>query len=527
MTIPPTTADPAQPPAGQERALDFVRALSGLLDAPLSIHWGPTSPESTPCSPFRLGGRTVGWLRGPESAATPTADLQRWLDFAADVLGTILTEEDELIHRVSELAAVYRVSAALAGLASVQEILECALRVVIQVMQVDAGSIRLLDENTGVLVPTAWMNLSEDYRERGPVFAADSELDQAALAGEVVYVEDLRTDDRVRFPDLVESERLRSFLCTGIMFRGKAVGVMRLFTRSVRRFDPHERDLLRLAAQQIAVAVVNARLIQERRAEREMKRQLRLATDVQKRMLPQKLPSLPTIEFAARYLPSRELGGDFFDFIALGQSVGLALGDVVGKGIPAALLMASVRASLRAHALDLYDLDGVMARTNRALVQDTLEEEFATLWYGVFDPMHARLTYANAGHERPWIFRRSPGGTIETSTLDVGGMALGIDPTERYEKGIFHLRPDDVLVVYSDGLTDVMNFEGRRFGKDAAQQAVRTYLAEHADATAQGIVDHVYWEARRFLGFNEQPDDITIVVARCRSRGETGTAGGI
>lgn len=461
-----------------------------------------------------LAGRTcVGQLDVEIRDRSDAESLTPLVQLLADMLGRIVLEEDELQHRISELGAVYRVSAALAGLQDLTDILECALRSVIQVMHVKAGSIRMFDEESDELTLRAAVNLSDRYFNKGKIFAHDSNLDVRALDGEVVYVEDLRVDPHVRYPDLVEQEELRSFLSTGMVFRGRPVGVMRLYTEEVRRFSAFEQGLLRIAAQQVATAVVNAQLFEDQRSARQVQRQIRLASSVQQRMLPQQVPHWPGLDVAAENIPSLDLGGDFYDFLTLGESLGICIGDVAGKGIPAALLMASVRASLRAHAHDLYDLETIIDRTNRALFRDTRDHEFATMWYGVIDSRNFRLTYCNAGHEPVWLFRRS-GQTWTVRELDHGGMVLGVDARQRFDKGLVDLRPGDILLAYSDGLTEAQNFDREMFGKTRTRESVLRVLNDRPQAAARLVLDQILWDMRRFTGLNIRSDDVTVVVAR-------------
>jgi len=466
------------------------------------------------------GGESM-WLAAPRvesiSGAKLAPDATRGILQSVAALGAALGQhEDQLSHRIAELKAVYQVSSALSGIGDLESILQCALRLVIEVMDVKAGSIRLFNPATDELILRYSVNLSDKYFAKGAIFAHESELDTRSLAGEVVYVEDLALDERIRFPDLVQGEGLRSFLSTGLIFRGKPVGVMRLYTGQVRRFSEFDRNLFRAAAQQAATAIANARLIEEQRRARDVKRQVDLAGDVQRRMLPQRMPCIAGLDFAARYIPSLELGGDFYDFIDLGRNLGISLGDVVGKGVPAALLMASVRASLRAHATDIYDINEIMARTNRALVDDTHEHEFATVWYGVIDIASMRLTYTNAGHDPPFIFRRSRRRSPSESFRDLraGGPVLGIDRTAVYEKGLFDLNPGDFLVVYSDGLTDAQTFDRQRYGRERLLRAVADSFDLAPDVTASLVLNHILWDVRRFVGLNPQYDDITLVVVR-------------
>lgn len=527
----PTSSEAPAPPApgaaeavrGLDRA---VERLSTALGRPVAWSASPSEcGRAAAAVPLDAGDGARGWLvAGPPDASRPFAlpdeALADLLRAFADLAVQLEDAEDQLAHRIAELRAVYQVSTALSGIGDLESILQCALRLAIEVMDVKAGSIRLFNPATDELTLRASVNLSERYFAKGPVFAHESELDTRSLAGEVVYVEDLAADERVRFPDLVEAEGLRSFLSTGLVFRGKAVGVMRLYTGEVRRFSDFDRSLLRAAAQQVATAIANARLLDEQRAAREVRRQVDLASNVQRRMFPQRMPAVPGLDIAARCIPSLELGGDFFDFIDLGRNLGLALGDVVGKGVPAALLMAGVRASLRAHAMDIYDINEIMARTNRALVEDTHEHEFATVWYGVIDSQTLRLTYTSAGHDPPFVFRPSLREHSAEAYRDLraGGPVLGIDRGAVYEKGLFDLAPGDVLVIYSDGLIDAQTFDRQRYGRERVCRAVAESFKLSDQVSASLILNHILWDVRRFVGLQRQYDDITLIVARVLGR---------
>lgn len=519
----PPSPPGSEPPVSPDFRAHLAEELTGALGRHVECVDGPAEPRMDSAIAVPLQGRDgrEGWLLAhPPAPDAPVAlapgAVRGILRAVAAVARRLEESEDQLTHRIAELKAVYQVSTALTGLGDLESILQCALRLAIEVMNVKAGSIRLFNPATDELILRASVNLSAKYFAKGPVFAHESELDTRALAGEVVYVEDLMSDDRVRFPDLVRGEGLRSFLCTGLVFRGKPVGVMRLYTGEVRRFSEFDRSLLRAAAQQVATAIANARLLDEQRAAREVRRQVDLASNVQRRMFPQRMPAVAGLDIAARCIPSLELGGDFFDFIDLGRNLGLALGDVVGKGVPAALLMAGVRASLRAHAMDIYDINEIMARTNRALVEDTHEHEFATVWYGVIDSQTLRLTYTSAGHDPPFVFRPSlrehPGEAYRD--LRAGGPVLGIDRGAVYEKGLFDLNPGDVLVIYSDGLTDAQTFDRQRYGRERVCRAVAESFNLSDQVSASLILNHILWDVRRYVGLSRQYDDMTLVVVR-------------
>ena len=440
---------------------------------------------------------------GPSKAAS-----LQFLYLLANSIARLCYGDFQLRRRVEELAGLYKLSTVLAGHRNLQHVLDTAVQAAADVMKVKAVSIRLLDDAGRSLVARATYGLSPQYIHKGPITAEKSVIFRRALAGEVVVVEDVTSDTRILYQQYARDEGLASMLCTGMLYQDRPIGTIQVFTGEPRRFTRFEINLLRAMSQLLSTAIQNAKLDGMRRDAERVQRQVRLAADVQKRMLPGEVPVLLGFDIAARYVPSTELGGDFYDFISLNGNLGVALGDVVGKGVAASLLMASVRASLRAYAQDLYDIDEIIRRVNVALSRDTLDNEFATLFYGVIDPATKRLTYCNAGHEAPLLLRN---GKFEK--LESGGMIVGIDGGQHYDKGIVHLKPGDMLLLYTDGLCDALNFDGERFGRPRIQHAM---LAAREMTTAHDALSHVLWEMRRFAGLNERTDDTTLVMIRVR-----------
>ena len=439
-----------------------------------------------------------------EFAPSRAAAIQ-FLYLLANAIARLCYQEYHLRQRVEELSALQKVSTLLSGQRDLQQVMDAACRTCAEVMKCTAASMRLLNPETREMVPRSVYGLSPEYLAKGSILLDKSAIFKAAVAGEVVYVEDMVTDPRVLYRDQAEREGLASMLCAGIVYQGRPLGVLQLFTAEVRKFTQFEMNLLRAMSQLVATAVEYARLDVERAENQAMMRQLKLAGDVQRRMLPRAAPSLTPFDIAARYVPSFDLGGDFYDFIDLDGNIGIAVGDVVGKGVAASLLMASVRSSLRAYAQDVYDLDEVISRVNVQLTRDTLDNEFATLFYGVLSPKNLRMTYCNAGHEPPLLYRRG-----EFIRLDTGGMIVGIDEAQTYYKAIVHLEPGDLVVFYTDGLTDAMNFHGHRFGRDRIEAAIR----ECATKNAHDTINHLLWHMRKHTGLNRSFDDTTLVVVR-------------
>lgn len=439
--------------------------------------------------------------RRAEGICSPSALLQ----LIADTISQLCRQGQAARQRVREMATLYDLSNLLAVQRDLKQVLTIVAREAVKVMRAKAASIRLIDEANDALQLAAVHGVSDQYLTKGPTLERISEIDREAMTGKVVYVPDMAADPRVLYPQDAVREGLTSILCAGMVYRGKSIGVMRIYTAKRRRFTKEQKNLLLALAQLAGAAIRNAELDAERARSERIARQIEFAADVQRYLLPRQPPQFDQFDVAGRYEPSFELSGDFFDFIPLQSSLGVAVGDVVGKGVAAGLLMASVRASMRAHIEDIYHIEQVMARVNDALCRDTRDFQFATVFYATIDAATLRMTCCSAGHDPALLLRG--GGFIE---LNANGMALGIDPAQTYEKAVIDLHPGDVLLIYTDGVTDAMNFQGERFGLRRVKEA----MIDAAGLGARQIVDHVYWQINRFIGLNRRSDDLTLVAVK-------------
>lgn len=470
-----------------------------------------------------LGAIVASLPAGKDSQAPARqVHIERALALLASSVCDVCEAQVSLSKRVRELDALLRLSGLLAQAGNPDDLLNVCLDLAMDVLRVDAGTIAVLEDGPGTVtgdgpVIKAHRGLSREWVGSTMPFSRGGLLRQAALAGEIVAVENLLTDNRIADPARVAAEGLRSLLTTGMLDQSRPIGVIRLYTRTPRTFTQEEGELLKAIAEQAAGAVTAARLRTLRSQDEAVKRQVRMAAQVQRRMLPRSMPKLKPFEVAAHYAPSHDLGGDFYDFLELGGHLGILIGDVVGKGVPAALLMSAVRASFRAHAQDVYHIDEVLSRVNRALVRDTLDNEFATVWYGVIDPVTLRLTYCSAGHDWPLLVRVPTDRKVEVSDLlrlTADGMALGIDPTQKYPTGVFQLQPGDVLLGFTDGVHDATNFEGKRFGGTRLRNSLLDLLGAEPDASPARVLDYVLGQLRQHTGLSGRSDDMTIVVMR-------------
>jgi len=454
--------------------------------------------------------KTAARQYGVASADEP-ARVRALAALLVGLLGELSAQDTDLQRRIEELSTVYDISSLVAGTLDLQEVLDKIAELVCTMMKVKACSIRLLNEETAHLEIKAVHNLSAEYLNKGPVTVDRNPIDEAAVAGKLVYIADAPTDPRTSYPQQARQEGIVSGLVCGLIYRGKPVGVLRAYTGEPHVFSPFEQSLLRAVTAQAAAAIVNARLFGEALAAERYQRQLAYAGEVQRRMIPAAPPCCEHIEIGAVYRPTFQVGGDFYDFIVLPkENLGIAIADVSGKGVPASLLMASVRTALRVNAYHTYDIDRILREVNKLLCNDTSIGEFATAFYGVLAPRRRRLTYCNAGHIPPMLLRRG-----ELQYLEAGGMVVGVDPDATFDRGIVHLEVGDALLLYTDGAVDAMNFADEQFGR----QRLAESFCRYADQPAQRLAENILWDIRRFRGLADRTDDLSLVVLKVNGPG--------
>ncbi len=475
--------------------------------------------DSATLLPLRIAERPMGGLLIESRAGEPNdpARLERVTAAAALLALTVVelcNREVSLRRRNAELDVLFKLSSLFVGAGDLDELLRVALSSSRQILGVDAGTIHLLERDDQEMAMHAADGLSEEFLDWFNALEAPRASDPQALSGGVVVVPDFADYHDIAVREAVMTEGLRSMLSVGLVFKSKVYGVMRLFTRQPVSFRQSQQMLARSLGEQISAAVAAARLEAQRRRDRQMRRHVRLAADVQRRMLASEAPSFDTLDVAARYDSSLELGGDFYDLIDLDGWLGIVIGDVVGKGVPAALLMASVRSLFRAHATHAETVSEVARRVNHTLTRDTLPSEFATAFAAWIDPDSRELWYTNAGHDPPIVIRASdPSSHIK---LESGGPLLGVDAGFEYEHDSIVLRTGDTLIAYTDGVTDAMDFDQRKFGRDRLLRSVRSQLEESPDSSARELCDRIIWDIRRFVGLNTERDDITLIILRAR-----------
>ncbi len=501
-------------------------------DPPASLAFIPTRGALIVAAPIYLRTESIGWIavgefregddppaaagdcaalwrdlprlsRAPDSHASQTV---RW---ASRMLSSRCKQEARLNDAAQNLSSIGDIAELLSGEQHLQRILDRIVTEAARSMDCPYASLRLYDEATDELRIKAAHQLSDDYAGRPADTRGENPIDDEALKGKTVYIEDAREDPRIRFPNEAKRLGIVSGLTVGILYHGRPVGVIRVYTNRRRRFRPGQRNLLRALAAQAATAIVNAQLLEERLRAASMERDIELAGDLQARMIRVEPPTHAKIETALVFEPSWHVSGDFCDFFRRpnGDLVA-AIADVVGHGVHASLLMTYVRGAMRAlitAAPDSDDIGDILTRLNRQVCEETQAAEFVTVLMVAVDPDAAALRYANAGHEPPLILRGP-----ETIRPMEGGIVLGIMPEEEYETRHVPLEANDFILLYTDGLIESMNFKQDIFGRDR----LRDSLARYGDLRPETALKNILWDIRRFVGLAELSDDLTMVALR-------------
>ncbi|HZR30749.1 MAG TPA: SpoIIE family protein phosphatase [Terriglobales bacterium] len=322
-----------------------------------------------------------------------------------------------------------------------------------------------------------------------------------------VLVPDVKKDPRY----IELNPETRSELCVPLIYKDKVIGVLDLEHTRVGYFtEDHMRTLTTLAAQ-VAIAIENARLYEEiARQERRLERDLALAHALQLRLLPQTLPRLNNLEVAARFVPARAIGGDLYDFLSYSLSrTAIVVGDVSGKGAPAAIYAALVSGILRSHCAAEPSPAEMLSAVNLSLGERPIEAQFVSIIYALWDDVQRNLQIASSGLPRP-IYCHD--GKLER--VEATGLPLGLFAEADFEELSFNPRPGDLFVLFSDGILDARNRDGELFGRERLEKVV----SKVASGSAQEVVDAIFSAMGEHAAGVEAFDDATVVALKVKSK---------
>jgi serine phosphatase RsbU (regulator of sigma subunit)/anti-sigma regulatory factor (Ser/Thr protein kinase) len=474
-----------------------------LAQAPLDQAGPLTSPQGEPflVAPLNVEGTLAGYLLAAGDA--PAA----WFKWSANALESLLSAEqslqgmtDELISAWDQLELVCRVTQSLASTADLLAVLRSILTEVRRVLNAGNGFL-VLEYEGDLKYVSVGANTTLSPRER----QLYHRLQRAE--GMILY-NDIETV-REFWPDAPAD--LVNLLGIHLPIADLAQAAIVLTHKDGRGFTAGDGKLLTAVVEQIAAIVTNTLLHQQILAQERVQRELEIAAEIQFSLLPRGLPQIPGIEFAVASLPATEVGGDFYDFIPLDEDrLGIVMGDVAGKGVPAAMFTSLVRTILRVEAGYGHSPQHVVAQTNQALMQDLQHAEmFVTTLVAYLDWHDLALVYANAGHT-PGLWWRADRSLFEW--LGSTSPPLGVKIADPGEDRVLKFSPGDFVLFYTDGITEALSPNDQLFGSERLQET----LAAHAGSTADDLVQAVLSAVRTFRRDASRSDDLTLIAMRIK-----------
>lgn len=379
---------------------------------------------------------------------------------------------------------------------------------------------------SGVFSPPFEINLEEITLEQNAAYQleklvrnTDIPLGQglvgeAAVLGNSILIEDAELDSRV--PKMAEAFlKIRTLLLVPMRFGNHTIGVMVLTNRiDGGHFALPDLNLAQALAAQASVPIHYAGLQEALEEKRELDRGMQIAQQIQYSLLPQELPRFETIDIAAFSHPAMDIGGDYYDLIHIDEDhIGLAIADVSGKGIGGALMMAVCRSVIRVNAEKVYDPSTMLTSMNKTLSSNLADDMFISMLYLVINLKTNLLSYARAGHEAPILIRH---GETRAEQPETAGVAIGLVDTETFASIIetrnISLKSGDLIVSYTDGITEAMNSAREEWGIERLTQCVERM----ADAPADDLLDNIRQQVLAFTGNAPQSDDMTMLALKVR-----------
>jgi serine phosphatase RsbU (regulator of sigma subunit)/pSer/pThr/pTyr-binding forkhead associated (FHA) protein len=416
----------------------------------------------------------------------------------ATSLKGVLSQEKE-IEGGPQMRALIRAGRELAGNMPLSELFKLIMNLSVEAVGATRGLLMTL-EGSELVVRAA---LGEGFRISNAV------RDRVINEKTSLLVRDARLDEAFADRMSIVQQQIRSMLAVPLQTDDRVIGLIYLDSpHFIKEFTKDDLSLLTVMANVAAIRIEHTRLAEVEQAERIHAKQLEQAAEIQRGLLPVQAPNVPGVDLAGYNAACHTVGGDYYDFLVYPDGrVGVLVGDVAGKGMPAALLMSSLQARVQVLFDDPTNLAALVTRLNRIITSNCPSNRFITFFIGILDPQTGELTYVNAGHNPPLVAHAD--GSVDK--LDGTGLILGILPVATYTQKTCTLAPGDALLLFSDGVSEPVRPDSdEEFGEDRLAQS----FAKLRNEDAQSIVDAINQQVREFTGGMPLPDDITLVVAK-------------
>ncbi len=425
-----------------------------------------------------------------------------------ELVGSLESYSKRMQQMLSEISTLHEITRALDSGENLDSLLKYIMGKCKLIMNAEAASLMLVITETNELEFKIVLGpKSEEVKPfRLPIGKGISGW--VAKTGKPVLIPDVYKDDRFDPSfDKKSGFKTTSMLCVPMLYKNKTIGVMTVLNRRDQfPFSENDQVLLTIFASQAALAIENARLLIKAIEKERLDKELQVASDIQNLLIPQELPKISNLDIAATYLPCLEISGDFYDIIPISKNrYVFVVADVSGKGIPGALVVSNMQATLRAYLEHTSELLAIVSKLNESIIRQTTSDRFITFFIGIYDMEKLTFEFINAGHNPPLHYKNNG----EIDQLQKGGIFIGLMPFN-YESETVHLHSGDILLFYTDGLVEAMNQNEVEFGEQKVKDIIINNAHKNSNEIQQIIID----EVKTHVSDNKLDDDFTLVIAK-------------
>ena len=417
-----------------------------------------------------------------------------------------LKEENQRLRRaVEELSILNDLALAIGGNLDSEKIMRSIISKSIRAVGAEQGDITLIAENETNPAQTLVRSMVSSQTQ-SPLHLNQNLLGWMQIHKKPLMINDPRTDERFR--NVKWEESVRTVLCAPLMAKSKLIGILTIYNKKDQSgFTDSDQRLLSIIAAQSAQVVENARLYEEEQEYKAMRKEMELASSIQKKLLPSTPPEIKGYSIGGRNLTAKSVGGDYFDYVKVDDHHWMVcLGDICGKGMPAALLMSNLQAILHGQVLHSLSPGEILKLANIQLFRNTDPEKFATVFLGILDAREHKLHFSNGGHEYPFYIKSD--GNYDR--LKSNGLPLGIMEMSDYGEETIEVDPGDCMFVYSDGITESINLQEEEFGESRLREILVSAGPDLYDP--DGLIDKIFNASIEYSGQQQRFDDMTALV---------------
>ncbi|MEN8154064.1 MAG: PP2C family protein-serine/threonine phosphatase [Acidobacteriota bacterium] len=422
-------------------------------------------------------------------------------------INKLKTENENLKGAVTELSILNEIAIAVSSTLSLERILNLIIEKCIKHLKIEQAAVMLLDEKDKGAPFHTLIRRGDSKADKMP-YRLDSQLAGWMLINKKpLIINDFEKDKLFRKKgDAIF--KIKSMACVPLIAKGQMIGLIVLFNKmSEQGFGENDKRMLSIITTQSAQVIENARLLEEEKALFSIQEELRLAYNIQMNLLPKEPPAIPGYDIVGKSIPAKEVGGDYFDFIKITENkLAFCLGDISGKGLPAAILMSNLQATVHGQAILKSNIKEWLGHCNTLMYRNSDPERFSTFFLGILDFKKDFICYSNAGHNYPLFFSSDK----KPEKLERGGIVLGCLEDYPFSEERIKMEQEDLLLIYSDGITEAINEKDEEFGESRLSDIV---LSNRKDSSVE-LIDKIINSVYSYAGNLKQMDDMTLVLIK-------------